>query len=201
MSDKLLTMACVIYHSTIETVDHMFLQYTFTASTWSLFDRLVQLAAIPILLIEVWCSRRTSVMPQVWEIGDLLTWAITWNIWLKRKEGIFNAKSLPLSSIIMKIDHMLFIVAFCSPEGEKSEVREFHCDYTNESSVHEIPYWNNWSEWRWRGGFHPEHRLAFSPYRGLEGHRGYVLLDDSPLVDQLYLSFSFVIVLLSLVML
>lgn len=105
--NKLPTTTCVIYHSAIESIDHSFLQCPLAEHFWVHFGHLLPLPPLLSSLNGLWRDWRMSIRPAMLKIRDLLTKAITWNIWLKRNERIFNSKSLHVHSICVKIDHMI----------------------------------------------------------------------------------------------
>lgn len=101
------TATCVLCHSAIELVDHLFLQCSFARQVWDYFVRLLHLPDSPLFLQMAWDVWRSLVRRACKDIGDLVVKAIVWNIWLVRNDCIFNANILHAHDIILKIDLML----------------------------------------------------------------------------------------------
>ena len=72
----------------------------------------------------MWGGWRTVLRATIREIGDMLIRAISWNIWLERNERIFSAKFRPLSTIIMKIDHMLLLWLSALPVRKRAKFED-----------------------------------------------------------------------------
>ncbi|XP_039133180.1 uncharacterized protein LOC120270217 [Dioscorea cayenensis subsp. rotundata] len=105
--NKLPTATCVMCHSDIETVDHLFLTCSFTRRIWDYFTHLFRLPEPPGLMSSLWGPWRLAVQPAARDFCDLLVKALVWNVWLVRNDIIFNATVVPVFAIILKIDRML----------------------------------------------------------------------------------------------
>lgn len=70
--NRLPTATCVLCHSEIETVNHLFLNYNYTRRVWEHFIYLFQLPEPPGLMSSLWDSWRMSVQPTVRDFCDLL---------------------------------------------------------------------------------------------------------------------------------
>lgn len=74
------TTTCVLCHSAIKSVDHLFLQCPITRQVWGYFVRLLHLPDLPMPMQSIWGSWRLSMRPSSWDMGDLVVKAIVWNI-------------------------------------------------------------------------------------------------------------------------
>ncbi|XP_039122026.1 uncharacterized protein LOC120258641 [Dioscorea cayenensis subsp. rotundata] len=105
--NNLPTATCVMCHTNMESVDHLFLHCSLANEVWVFFCRLLSVPEPPDSMHLIWSSWRNSVRPEARLSVDFPVKALTWNIWLARNDRIFNAKILPTHCIIININRML----------------------------------------------------------------------------------------------
>lgn len=73
----------------------------------------------------MWCLWKTIFKSPMREIKDVLSWAITLNIWLEQIMHIFDTKSLYLTSIVIKTNNMLLLWLSAILNGKKVKFEYF----------------------------------------------------------------------------
>lgn len=111
-------------HAGIESVDHLFLQCCFASQIWDHFSNLLHLPEQAPSMGVLWDSWRSLIQPAKRDFGDLVVKAFVWNIWLAKNDRIFNANTLSLHVIILKIDRILLSWFSTFAEGLKGKLEE-----------------------------------------------------------------------------
>lgn len=64
------------------------------------------------------------MQPLVRDFCDLFVKALVWNVWLIRNDIIFNANTVPVHAIILKVDHMLLSLFSNCTDNFKGKLKE-----------------------------------------------------------------------------
>ncbi|XP_039129107.1 uncharacterized protein LOC120265301 [Dioscorea cayenensis subsp. rotundata] len=122
--NRLPTDTCVMCNAATETVDHLFIHYSFANKVWDYFISILRLPQLPLSLRDLWGRWRNNLHSERRGFGDLVAKAIIWNIWIARNDCIFNANVMHSLCLIMKIDRMLVSWCFSLADGPKVKLEE-----------------------------------------------------------------------------
>lgn len=143
---------CVLCHSTIETVDQLFLHCSYSRKFWDYFINLIKLLEPPSLVSDLWVAWRWTVQPSFRIFGDLLAKTFVWIIWLARNDILFNANVVPVHILIIKIDHLLLSWYSNCAEGDKGKLDEAMESVPSKSEVFGTLFWGEFWGSFGRGG-------------------------------------------------
>lgn len=122
--NRLPTDTCVLCHAGSESVDHLFIQCDLAQQVWEHFARLLHFPQLLTFLVDLWGRWRTLLHPERRAFGDLVAKAIVWTVWIARNDCIFNAITMHVYHLIVKIGRML--VSWCSSfsGGSKAKLED-----------------------------------------------------------------------------
>lgn len=80
--NKLQIATCVMCHAEIESVDHLFLHWSFARDLWDYFCMLLFVPEPPNSMQNIWSFWRKTVRPASRFLVDLVIKASAWNNWL-----------------------------------------------------------------------------------------------------------------------
>lgn len=103
------SITCVLCHTDVESADHLLIHCLVAYNIWNFFGQLLGLSRVPRSLVDLWGDWRKNIKKSLIFLWDLLTRAITWNLWLERNACIFSCICNPTVTIISKIAHMLLL--------------------------------------------------------------------------------------------
>ncbi|XP_039141256.1 uncharacterized protein LOC120278572 [Dioscorea cayenensis subsp. rotundata] len=101
------TNTCVLCHNASENLQHLFLDCAFTNRIWAFFLQVLDSNSLPQSIPSLWSKWITNLNPQLRILLDLISRAVTWNIWIQRNTRIFQFNALPHFSIIFKVANVL----------------------------------------------------------------------------------------------
>lgn len=161
--NQLPTTTCVLCHSNIESVDHLFIQSPFARRVRYYFVNLLHLPVSPLSMNDIWSFWRLGLRPSIRDMGVLVVKVIVWNIWLVRNDCIFNANVVPSYSFILKINRMFLSWVSAVFEGSQAKLEDsmafvrWSLDFLN-PRVEET----GWEQYIIRGGASPRWKLGLS---------------------------------------
>ena len=104
--NRLLTSTYVLYHAASEFVHHLLLLCPVADCICHFFTQVVRLSSPPRSLHDLCGTWRTQIPHSHRGMWNLLSRAITWNIWLEKNTCIFHDKFSACSPIINIIIYM-----------------------------------------------------------------------------------------------
>ncbi|XP_039146846.1 uncharacterized protein LOC120284108 [Dioscorea cayenensis subsp. rotundata] len=115
--NRLRTDTCVLCHSEVESVDHLFLRCRFSQDVWAHISRSLQLPTLSTSTSLLWGDWRSALRLAIRVVGDGAVKAFVWSIWLTRNDYIFSDKCAHPHSVMVKTDHMILSWFSAAPEG------------------------------------------------------------------------------------
>ncbi|KAH7674509.1 hypothetical protein IHE45_08G078400, partial [Dioscorea alata] len=103
------TTTCVLCYAACESVDHLFILCRSVQPIWNFFLHLFGLPEISSSVEELWGMWWPNLGPRLPMLGSIIIKAVVWNVWLSRNDCMFNDVSLPCSSLISKVAHVLIL--------------------------------------------------------------------------------------------